>query len=400
MRARARRIRATGDRGVTVVFVAVGLVALLAVTGLAVDGGIAYAQRRTMQNAADSAAMAGTRMVDKIRFRDPSSGTPAPANSEILVAIERELGAQGADGASCRFVLNDAALTEVGEDFCQSPSFLGAVNLDTDRFRPGSGTACTTAETGCYKIAGVRVRSQDTRPLSFGAFLGADSLTASASATATIQPLYRTDGSPFIVCGRADLAPGNAWDILDLDDKIKPTALGAWFPLQWSKLPDCGAGNEFKGKGPDSGVALNTWVDGYTGNGFDAQILIQVSGLKPCPPAKDGFPPGGCGMLIPIARQGCGKSSSGKGPTYDCPPGVPDPLKPHLYVVTWTVWMVYGNGSSGSPVCDTNLASLDLNGSIKYCGQLLGYPPPAMGGGGGTGDVVDPSQARVLKLAR
>jgi len=49
------------ERGQTLVLVAITLLVLVLVTGLAVDGGECYAARRRMQNAADAAALAGAR---------------------------------------------------------------------------------------------------------------------------------------------------------------------------------------------------------------------------------------------------------------------------------------------------------------------------------------------------
>ncbi len=48
-----------GERGQALILIVSAIVALLGVTGLAVDGGNAYADRRRAQNAADSAALAG-----------------------------------------------------------------------------------------------------------------------------------------------------------------------------------------------------------------------------------------------------------------------------------------------------------------------------------------------------
>ena len=44
------------ERGQAIVLIAAAIVALIAITGLAVDGGLAFADRRQAQNAADSAA--------------------------------------------------------------------------------------------------------------------------------------------------------------------------------------------------------------------------------------------------------------------------------------------------------------------------------------------------------
>ncbi|MBV6397104.1 MAG: hypothetical protein HFACDABA_02709 [Anaerolineales bacterium] len=54
------RYRAS-ERGQAIVLIVVALIGLIAITGLVVDGGMAYADRRQAQNAADSAALAAAR---------------------------------------------------------------------------------------------------------------------------------------------------------------------------------------------------------------------------------------------------------------------------------------------------------------------------------------------------
>ena len=53
------------ERGQALVLVVVIMIGLLAVVGLAVDGGTAFLERRRMQNAADAAALSGTRELTK-----------------------------------------------------------------------------------------------------------------------------------------------------------------------------------------------------------------------------------------------------------------------------------------------------------------------------------------------
>jgi Flp pilus assembly protein TadG len=53
------RDRPRPERGQILVIVALGLVAIVVMVGLVLDGGAAYAQRRSQQNASDMAAMAG-----------------------------------------------------------------------------------------------------------------------------------------------------------------------------------------------------------------------------------------------------------------------------------------------------------------------------------------------------
>ena len=47
------------QRGQILVLFTLALVAMIAMVGLVIDGGAAYAQRRAQQNAADLAALAG-----------------------------------------------------------------------------------------------------------------------------------------------------------------------------------------------------------------------------------------------------------------------------------------------------------------------------------------------------
>ncbi len=49
----------SNEKGQIIVILALGMVAILAITALAVDGSLLYNQRRNDQNTADSAALAG-----------------------------------------------------------------------------------------------------------------------------------------------------------------------------------------------------------------------------------------------------------------------------------------------------------------------------------------------------
>src|SRR5437867_3347317 len=57
------RMPAAKQRGQVAIIIALSMVALIAVLGLAIDGGSIYAQRRTAQNSSDAAALAGTRVM-------------------------------------------------------------------------------------------------------------------------------------------------------------------------------------------------------------------------------------------------------------------------------------------------------------------------------------------------
>src|SRR6478672_5690457 len=62
-------------QGQAAILIALAILALLAVVGLAIDGGAAYAQRRAAQNSADAAALSATRvMLD--RYMDMVAQNP------------------------------------------------------------------------------------------------------------------------------------------------------------------------------------------------------------------------------------------------------------------------------------------------------------------------------------
>lgn len=58
-----------GERGQALVFAAMLLLGLVAVAGLATDGGLVFAQRRDLQNLADAAALAGAMQIDEAAYR-------------------------------------------------------------------------------------------------------------------------------------------------------------------------------------------------------------------------------------------------------------------------------------------------------------------------------------------
>ena len=84
------------QRGQAMILIVLSIVALIAITGLAVDGGIVYASRRQAQNAADAAAMAGS----LARIQAIEGGIPA-YNSTRTAALGRAASnGYNNDGAS------------------------------------------------------------------------------------------------------------------------------------------------------------------------------------------------------------------------------------------------------------------------------------------------------------
>jgi hypothetical protein len=89
------------QRGQVLALFAIGLTALVLAAAVVVDGGYAFAQRRATQNAADFAAMAGTRIVGiKLTGRPAGAGTAA----HVEQAVRETLTANDAQLASAQYV--------------------------------------------------------------------------------------------------------------------------------------------------------------------------------------------------------------------------------------------------------------------------------------------------------
>jgi Flp pilus assembly protein TadG len=95
-----------GERGQILAIVAGGITALLLLAGLVLDGGIAFFNRRDAQNLADTAALAGTRIVQE-HYMDPS--TANDDQGDVSNAIQASLtnnGCASAGGVPCTWTAN------------------------------------------------------------------------------------------------------------------------------------------------------------------------------------------------------------------------------------------------------------------------------------------------------
>ncbi len=89
------------EGGQALVLFTLALTALVLAAAVVVDGGFAFAQRRQAQNAADFAAMAGTRIVGvALTGRPAGQGT----GTNVFNAIESTLTANGATRVSAQYV--------------------------------------------------------------------------------------------------------------------------------------------------------------------------------------------------------------------------------------------------------------------------------------------------------
>jgi hypothetical protein len=122
------------QRGQVLALFALALTAIVLGAAVVVDGGFAFAQRRATQNAADFAAMAGTRIVgQKLTGNPPGSGTAA----NVRDAIDSVLAANAASLVQAQYVDEEgAALGDVQTASSIPTGAFGVVVQATTDWKP------------------------------------------------------------------------------------------------------------------------------------------------------------------------------------------------------------------------------------------------------------------------
>lgn len=172
--------RRRGERGQTLVIVALLTTMLIGILGLAVDVGYAYSERRQIQNAADASALNGAREMDA----QISNGNQTGADNQVLLAIKQYITAfnltVNASGNSPAFLQAAVYVDETGS------TTYGNVGTARDNQIP----------TGA---AGVRVSVQEPwTPFLFDV-LGVTRFSITASATAASGTIPGAD-TVFVNC--------------------------------------------------------------------------------------------------------------------------------------------------------------------------------------------------------
>jgi hypothetical protein len=181
--------RSTSERGQILVLFAAGLTVLLLLVGLVIDAGFGFAQRRSSQNAADFAALAGARIVGEY-FTGKPAGAGTDAN--VLAAVNAALAANEATLGSAHYVNGAGALA-------------GTV---------GGGIIPNSA-------AGVVVNAErEWRPFILG-IIGISSWTAGADATAMTRGTAAGGVLPIGI----DVTAFNAMDLCDVTAGCTPDPL-------------------------------------------------------------------------------------------------------------------------------------------------------------------------------
>jgi putative Flp pilus-assembly TadE/G-like protein len=286
------------QQGQIVAIFALSLVAILAMAGVVIDGGNIYVQRRTAQNAADAAALAGTRAL--LAAQNASDSTIAGeickyANSNAFGVIPTPTAFfVGLDGSPGQTITLPAGC-------------------------PSGQTANNVIPNG--QVAGVHVDVNIPFHTYIAGMIGIANVTAAASATAQVGAMtgINADDAPVAGCGvMMDTGGQSAPDIFkqplptngDLPVIDYNTWVNTTFILQSSQLwkhsqhPPCpiyNSGNgDWKGTIDGSGtITINSQIGTYvpTVNGNSAADLTT-----PCLNAHMGDPANGglCYLAIPI----------------------------------------------------------------------------------------------------
>lgn len=276
----SRRPAIRGEKGATLIIVALSAVALMAVAGLIIDGGRAYAERRQMQNASDSAAMAGARELDIIRtgLQQPTpSATDADDIYEAALAQAQQNGADPGTGFECYIVAEDGTYVTGSAATSACP-------------QPDSNP--TTPLPGGIAAAGVEVVARSTKETFLAQVMGNETFQARADATAQVQGLREVDSAvtPFMLCafdrgvtppeGPDILIPSGSewatnpaaiWSPSGTDNTGNGLPGGPWYIIHGPNnedVPGCDSGSQsFKGLVDDSDeFSLPGWWGSKPGN--------------------------------------------------------------------------------------------------------------------------------------
>jgi len=186
------------QRGQILVIVAGGVITLLMLAGLVLDGGIAFLNKRDGQNAADTAAMAASRLIAE----DQTDAAISYQSSVIYSGIDATVDANGCDGAGtpCTWEANYvdkwyADLGDVTNTGVGIPANTVGVRVNVNR-RPGTFLA---------RLAGIQSWNVDSHAIAV-----AVSPTTAPPGQLLPIALKQNSGDPYV--------PGQVYDLTDGKD--------------------------------------------------------------------------------------------------------------------------------------------------------------------------------------
>lgn len=246
-------------RGQVLVIVALGMVVLLAMVGLVVDGGFAWARQRDTQNGADAVAKAGTGVIQHY-LADVDD--PTPTDWTVACRVEAATIANGIE-------LESALYTDHEGQELTPPAAVGACG-PTD---PG-----TPIPPGAQ---GVKATASQTFDTFIMQVIGFATMTASADATAVVGiPQAVTGGALPITIPRF----GETCDEPETDFEIMEDDLDAtWEPYEIIDEDDADASNMAIVPLCDTEEGSVGWLDYGCGQNLSESITAPCDVFIPIP---------------------------------------------------------------------------------------------------------------------
>ncbi len=274
---------AAGEGGAVVVLVSCCMLFLLAVAAVVFDLGQAVVGGRQMQNAADAAALAGARQLDKVRLATPLYPiSPTTVDAVVHLVATR-------NGAVSTFVT------------CT------VIQWDSASIGPCSDVVSVVDPLA----AGVLVSAGTSAQTIFGGALGTAQLRQDRVAAATVQPLIG-QSAPLLVCAFGHPLPSpsifvavSPVGVTPVTYAVNPLAVGRTYLAHAPQVSDCGlAGSAWKGVAAAGVVVVPGWID--IGTGVQAgPIRSQLAGQQGCTSVTLG-----CMLALPVCSGSNGLSGS------------------------------------------------------------------------------------------
>lgn len=348
------------QRGQVLVIVAMGMVAIVAMVGLVIDGGYAWTRQRDTQNGADAVAKAGTVVIQQYLAGD----SPAPTDFDVACAAE-------AAAASNGVVIEAAEYT----DF-QGEPLSPAVAV---------GTCAGVGIPIPVGAQGVKARTSETFETFLVSVIGFPQLTTEADAIAVVGALDAIGGalpvtfpetsstcdrvSPVDFTIRQDDGDGTwePYEIIDEADAdltniaivplcdIAPGSVG-W--LDW------GCGQNLSNSITDPCevlIPIPAWVQTQTGNvnALETELNLFAGNIAGTPEAEDSV------VALPVHDFTCDQDIPDADPVTDCPShptwsGMGNLL--HYHIPYWIGFKLDGAFTGGNdPECAAPPGSPELD---------------------------------------
>lgn len=348
--------RTRSSDGQVLVIVAAGMLALIAMVGLIIDGGYALGQQRRAQNAADGVAMAGTAVIQEYL----SSVTSPPSGGDVGCAVAAAAAAHGIGLEKAEFT-----------DYQGNPTVVvppcGSSSTIPTNSQGVKGTTSHEFETFLMRALGFTTL---TTTADATAVVGTPAGVCPASSGCGVLPVTfpRTvdtcDGTNNRVIGEGE------WRILEEGEPLDSANL-AIVPL-CRKAPgavgwlDFGCGNlDAHITSPcNQYIAIPAWLDTSPGNPNCCESQLNASAGASPGVAEEADQV----LYVPIHDNTCGSKPADTDPV--CPGGnwTGEGAGVHYHIPYWVGFKLDGAFTQGSD---------------QECNQLPGGPPA--GGNGATG---------------